>query len=75
VRSLKEKITAINNVPTDGMNFYAALDSDQPLSDDSTLQQSNVVNDAILYMVYKSGDGWEDIQIDNPADFQEIDQE
>jgi hypothetical protein len=75
VKSLKEKVTAINNQPTEGIGFYTATDSDIQLSDDATLQSSNVVNDSILCMVYKSGDGWENIQVDNPEDYQDIDQE
>lgn len=71
IKSLKEKITAINNVPSENINFFTSIDSDHPLSDESSLQQSNITNDAILYMVYRSGESWELIQVDDPADLQQ----
>ncbi|KAL0487667.1 UBX domain-containing protein [Acrasis kona] len=66
IKSLKEKITAINNTPYENIQFHNSMDHEQVFQDETTLQQGNIGNDAIIVMVYRDGDSWEPIQIDEP---------
>jgi transcription elongation factor B subunit 2 len=72
IKSIKEKIQAINKVPVDRQAIYVTKEGDEPLSDDTKLADAKIYNDSIVYLVFKDDDdNWEPISIANPSDTQE----
>jgi hypothetical protein len=76
IRNLKEKVMSINKVPVENQAIYISKEGDDPLGDDVKLQDAKIFNDSILYLVFKdSEDNWEPIEIFNPQDFKEEEEE
>ena len=67
---------SINKIPVEDQAIFINKEGDEPLGDDTKLQDAKIVNDSILYLVFKDEDGnWEKIEIFNPQDFEDEDED
>mmetsp|Transcript_227 Transcript_227/g.261 ORF Transcript_227/g.261 Transcript_227/m.261 type:complete len:96 (+) Transcript_227:54-341(+) len=60
VSQTKDNLAKITEVSADELGL---IFNDKQLDNDSTIGDNKIENDNVVYLVYKDGDGWEDVDV------------
>lgn len=62
---IKERCGQVFSTPPSEINLFSgSIEAPSELPDAATIGDHQIENDAVIYMVFKKGDSWEEIDID-----------